>query len=150
MSEQVLRVVDVTADNVEAVLDVAPRPEQLRYVKPVAWYVAKAAYQGVWHPVGLMGDDGQVVAFAQWAYDDSDATYTLGGVVVDASHQGRGLGRAVLDALVRHLRAQPRRGTVVLTVHDDNERARGLYRRYGFQETGELLEGELVMVLRDG
>jgi ribosomal protein S18 acetylase RimI-like enzyme len=50
---------------------------------------------------------------------------------------------------VRHVRAQPRKGSVVLTVHDDNERAREVYRRYGFEETGEILDGELVMLLRE-
>jgi ribosomal protein S18 acetylase RimI-like enzyme len=38
-------------------------------------------------------------------------------------------------------------GVVVLTVHADNERARGLYERFGFVATGEVLEDELVMVL---
>jgi diamine N-acetyltransferase len=149
MAPRTLAVAQVTADNVEAVLAVTPRPEQLRYVNPVAWYVAMAAYQGVWQPVALVGDDGEVVGFAQWAWDDSDSTYTVGGVVLDARHQGRGLGRAVLDALVAHVRAQPRPGSVVLTVHDDNGLARGLYARYGFVETGEVLDGELVMVLPD-
>ena len=144
-----LSVVELTSDNIEAVLEVTPLPEQLRHVNPVAWYVARSAYQDVWHPVGLATEDGQVVAFAEWAFDDSDSTYALGGIVVDHRHQGRGLGRAVLDALVAHVRAQPQPGTVVLTVHDDNERARGLYRRYGFEETGDLLDDELVMVLPD-
>jgi diamine N-acetyltransferase len=137
---------EITADNIEAVLAVAPRPEQLRYVQPVAWYVAKAAYERVWQPVALVADQ-EVIGFAQWAWDGSDSTYTLGGVVLDAGHQGRGLGRSVVDALVAHVRAQPREGTVALTVHPDNERARGLYARYGFVETGELLDDELVMVL---
>ena len=149
MAPQTLSVAELTADNIEAVLAVTPRPEQLRHVNPVSWYVAMAAFEGVWHPVALVGDNGEVVGFAQWAWDDSDSTYTLGGVVLDARHQGRGLGRAVLDALVTHVRAQPRPGTVVLTVHDDNEVARGLYARYGFVETGEELDGELVMVLPD-
>jgi len=137
---------EITADNIEAVLAVAPRPEQLRYVQPVAWYVAKAAYERVWQPVALVADQ-EVIGFAQWAWDGSDSTYTLGGVVLDAGHQGRGLGRSVVDALVAHVRAQPQEGTVALTVHADNERARGLYARYGFVETGELLDDELVMVL---
>jgi diamine N-acetyltransferase len=149
MAPQTLSVAEVCADNIEAVLAVTPRPEQLRHVNPVAWYVAMAAHEGVWQPVALVGEDGQVVGFAQWAWDDSDSTYTLGGVVLDARHQGRGLGRAVVDALVAHVRAQPRAGTVVLTVHDDNELARRLYTRYGFVETGEVLDGELVMVLPD-
>ena len=143
-----MSVEEITADNIEAVLAVAPRPEQLRYVQPVAWYVAKAAYERVWQPVALVADQ-EVIGFAQWAWDGSDSTYTLGGVVLDARHQGRGLGRALLDALVAHVRSQPRPGTVVLTVHDDNEVARGLYTRYGFVETGDVLDDELVMVLPD-
>ena len=46
MAPQTLSVAEVTADNIEAVLAVTPRPEQLRHVNPVAWYVAMSAYQG--------------------------------------------------------------------------------------------------------
>jgi len=149
MAPLTLTVAELTADNIESVLAVTPRPEQFRHVNPVAWYVAMAAYEGVWQPVALVDDGGEVVGFAQGAWDGSDSTYTLGGVVLDARHQGRGLGRALLDALVAHVRSQPRPGTVVLTVHDDNEVARGLYTRYGFVETGDVLDDELVMVLPD-
>lgn len=147
MAGQILTVVELTADNVEDVLAVAPSSEQLRHVNPVAWYVARSAYQQVWHPVGLATADGEVVGFAEWAYDDSDGTYNLGGIVIDHQHQGRGLGPAALDALVAHLRARPVPGDIALTVHADNERARGLYERYGFAATGDVIEGELVMVL---
>jgi diamine N-acetyltransferase len=147
MAGQILAVVELTADNVEDVLAVAPSSEQLRHVNPVAWYVARSAYQQVWHPVGLATADGEVVGFAEWAYDDSDGTYNLGGIVIDHRQQGRGLGRSALDALVAHLRGRQLPGDIALTVHADNERARGLYERYGFTETGEVIEGERVMVL---
>jgi diamine N-acetyltransferase len=147
MAGQTLTVVGLTADNVEDVLAVSAFPEQLQYVNPVAWYVARSAYQHVWHPVGLATRDGDVVGFAEWAYDESDGTYSLGGITIDHQQQGRGLGRAALDALVAHLLAQPVPGVVALTVHADNERARGLYERYGFAATGEVIEDELVMVL---
>ena len=147
MAGQTLTVVGLTADNVEDVLVVSAFPEQLQYVNPVAWYVARSAYQHVWHPVGLATEDGDVVGFAEWAYDESDGTYSLGGITIDQRQQGRGLGRAALDALVAHLLAQPVPGVVALTVHADNERARGLYERYGFAATGEVIEDELVMVL---
>jgi diamine N-acetyltransferase len=142
-----LTLVELTADNVEAVLAVAPAPEQLRHVNPVAWYVARSAYEQVWHPVGLATADGEVVGFAEWAHDESDGTYGLGGLVIDHRHQGRGLGQAAVDALVQHLRAQSPPGDIVLTVHEDNEPARRLYQRFGFVATGEVLDGELVMVL---
>jgi len=147
MAGQTLTVVGLTADNVEDVLAVSAFSEQLQYVNPVAWYVARSAYQHVWHPVGLATEDGDVVGFAEWAYDESDGTYSLGGITIDQRQQGRGLGRAALDALVAHLLAQPVPGVVALTVHADNERARGLYERYGFAATGEVIEDELVMVL---
>ena len=102
MAGQTLTVVGLTADNVEDVLAVSPFPEQLQYVNPVAWYVARSAYQDVWQPVGLATEDGVVVGFAEWAYDESDGTYSLGGITIDHRQQGRGLGRAALDALVAH------------------------------------------------
>ena len=50
--------------------------------------------------VGLTADnveDGAVVGFAEWAYDESDGTYSLGGITIDHHRQqGRGLGRAAL------------------------------------------------------
>lgn len=150
MAGQTLTVVGLTADNVEDVLAVSPFPEQLQYVNPVAWYVARSAYQNVWQPVGLATEDGAVVGFAEWAYDESDGTYSLGGITIDHRQQGRGLGRAALDALVALLQAQPVPGVVALTVHAGNERARGLYERYGFAATGEVIENELVMVLGRG
>ena len=148
MTVQILSVVELTADNVEDVLAVAPSSEQLRYVNPVAWYVARSAYQQVWHSVGLATAVGEVVGFAEWAHDSSDGTYNLGGIIIDHQHQGRGLGRAALDALVAHLRARSVPGDIALTVHAEHERARGLYERYGFAATGDVVEGELVMVLR--
>src|SRR3954451_13484149 len=147
MAGQTLTVVGLTAGNVEDVLAVSAFPEQLQYVNPVAWYVARSAYQNVWHPVGLATEDGAVVGFAEWAYDESDGTYSVGGITIDNRQQGRGLGRAALDALVAFLPAQPVSGFVALTVHADNERARGLYERYGFAATGEVIDDELVMVL---
>ena len=44
MAGQTLSVVGLTVDTVEDVLAVSPFPEQLQYVNPVAWYVARSAY----------------------------------------------------------------------------------------------------------
>lgn len=38
-------------------------------------------------------------------------------------------------------------GVIMLTVYADNERARGLYERYGFAAMGEVIDDEPVMVL---
>lgn len=137
---------DLTADNVEAVLDLEVHPAQLRWVRPVAWYVARSAYEQVWSPVAFL-HEGAVVGFAEWAYDPSDDTHCIGGVVIDARRQGQGLGKAAMRALISYLRAKPDCRTIALTVHEDNEPAQAIYRSLGFTETGERQEGELVMLL---
>jgi diamine N-acetyltransferase len=143
-----VRVEPLTDANVEEVLDVAAAPGQDRWVRPVAWYVARSAYEKVWTPVAFVAAD-EVVGFAEWAYDPSDRTYCIGGVVIDARHQGKGLGRAAVSALVDRLRQRPDCHDIALTVHDDNAGARRLYGSLGFTETGEHLGDELVMVLRE-
>jgi diamine N-acetyltransferase len=141
-----VRAVAVDADNVEAVLAVTPRPGQEAWVEPVAWYLAKAAQDGVWTPWALTAD-GVVVGFLETAFDPSDGSWCIGGVVVDAAHQGRGIGRTDMRQLVADLRSRPGCNLVALTVHEDNTPARTLYASLGFTETGERDDDELVMVL---
>jgi diamine N-acetyltransferase len=68
-------------------------------------------------------------------------------LMVDARHQGRGHGRAALDAVVELVRARGL-GTIRLSVVPENEQALEFYRRNGFAETGEVDGGELVMERR--
>ena len=55
--------------------------------------------------VGLLVALGTVVGFLMWGIDDADGSCWLGGVLVDASQQGRGVGRAAVTEAVR--RAAP-------------------------------------------
>ena len=100
----------------------------------------------VWTPWALTAD-GVVVGFLETAFDPSDSSWCIGGVVIDAGQQGRGIGRALMQQLVADLRGRPECRLVALTVHEDNAVARALYRSMGFTETGERDDDELVMVL---
>jgi ribosomal-protein-alanine N-acetyltransferase len=56
-------------------------------------------------------------------------------VTVRPTLQGRGHGRAMLDALVMHSRAQGAH-SLWLEVRESNAHAREMYRRYGFAQVG--------------
>jgi ribosomal protein S18 acetylase RimI-like enzyme len=56
-------------------------------------------------------------------------------IYVDPDHQGRGAGRALLDAAVTALRATGA-GSVRLWVLEDNTPSRRFYERYGFATDG--------------
>jgi diamine N-acetyltransferase len=141
-----VEIIALDADNIEAVLALTAGPGQEAFVRPVAWYVARSAYEQVWTPVGFRAGS-EIVGFAEWAFDPDDRTYCIGGVVIDAAQQGRGLGRQAMTALIGWLRMRPDCGPIALSVSPGNERARRLYAALGFADTGSEVDGELVMVL---
>ncbi len=63
---------------------------------------------------------------------------TLVGMVVAAEHAGQGIGRTLVEALVRQARRLPALEQIDLTVTAGNERARVLYERCGFTLVGVL------------
>jgi diamine N-acetyltransferase len=138
-----VEVVPVTADNWREVAELQVRGDQRDFVAPVTRYLALCAYDdGPWHPVALR-DDGRTVGFAMEAVDPADGSYWIGGLVVDAAQQGRGVGRAAVSALLARARA---RGcpSAALSYEPANVVARRLYASLGFVETGEAEGEELV------
>ncbi|MCK2242946.1 GNAT family N-acetyltransferase [Crossiella sp. S99.2] len=72
--------------------------------------------------------------------------YFLWRLLIDAGHQGRGYGRAVLARIVDLVRADG--GTELLTSHQPGEGNPGpFYRGLGFEPTGELDGDEIVLRL---
>ncbi len=69
---------------------------------------------------------------------------TLHGLQVDKGYQGRGLGRACMQALPAAARAAwPATTQLMLMVDADNDTARGLYLKQGFVDSGETFHGRV-------
>ncbi|MGH8969866.1 MAG: GNAT family N-acetyltransferase [Actinomycetes bacterium] len=142
-----VRLVDVDAQNWREVSAIAPRPDQQRWVESTPYYLALCHYGGVWRPLAALVDD-QVVGFAMWGYDEDEASYWIGGVVLAPERQGQGVGRSLMTALMQRLATLPDCHELALSIAEDNTVARGLYRSLGFVETDERVDDELVARLR--
>ena len=118
-------------------------PEQQRFVAPPTYYLAMCAYGDVWHPLAAHAD-GQVVGFLMWGIDDADDSCWLGGILVDRAHQRRGVGRAIVREALDLLQEQTGRAEFALSYQPENVVARRLYAGFGFVETGEEEDGEVV------
>jgi diamine N-acetyltransferase len=123
---------EVTADNWRSVADVAPRDDQRQFVAALAArYLLLGVYGDTWHNLGAFEAD-EAVAHVMWGLDD-DGSRWIGGLVVDAAHQGRGLGRRTVELLLERL--DPTRGPVRMSCRPDNVASQALFGGLGFAAT---------------
>lgn len=74
--------------------------------------------------------------------------YSIWRLMIDKRFQRRGLGRQTLDAAIDLIRTFPfgPAEKVWLSYEPENTRARGIYRKFGFVENGEMCGDEIVAV----
>ncbi len=136
-----LRPVDATIRS--AVLALAVRSEQASFVATPDTYLRMCDTGGVWQPLAVLEGD-RVVGFLMWGVDEDDDSCWLGGFIVDAAHQGRGLGRAAVLAALEMLVEQGSKAGFALSYEAENVTAAGLYTSLGFVPTGERVDDEVV------
>ena len=137
-----VRFVEVDASNWSTLAEVEPRPDQRGFVAPVTRYLCLAHYGGEWHPLAIEAD-GTIVGHVMWAVDEEDGSTWLGGLVIDAANQGRGIGRATVEVFLERFTVEGETN-VALSYSPENDVALGLYRSIGFVETGEMEDDEIV------
>ena len=132
----------VDESNWKACAAIRPAPGQERFVASVAWYLCLCHYGQAWQPLAIYaGSD--VVGYVMWAVDPEDGSYWIGGLIIDASRQGAGNGRAAIAALLQRFR-DAGAAEAALSYQPENDRARALYASLGFRETDERADGETV------
>lgn len=91
----------------------------------------------------------QLVGFIMFAFEaDTTDMYWINGFLIDEKYQGKGYGKEALIKMINWIKTEyPLSEEIRLTVHKENEFARLLYRKVGFEDSGEVYGNENVMVL---
>ncbi|MFN8156448.1 MAG: GNAT family N-acetyltransferase [Candidatus Nanopelagicales bacterium] len=145
---------EITDENRDAVLALRVSEEQSEYVADVAQSLAdavqypeaKAWYRAVYA-------DDELVGFVMISdgITDPDPTllgpYYLWRLLIDRKHQGHGHGSAAIDRVVEELRRRPDAEVLLVSAQPGPLSPIPFYERYGFVLTGEVHEGEPVLVL---
>lgn len=93
--------------NWRAVADVVPLDNQRGFVPPsAARYLLLSLREGVWQSLAVYADD-EVVGHLMLGWHDDDRTYWVGGMLIDAAQQSKGLGRTGVLSLVHWLIRRP-------------------------------------------
>ena len=109
-------------------------------------------------PFGLY-EEGKPVGFVMVGYGtigDEDEpqiaqnNYCIWRFMIDQKYQGRGLGKRAMKAVLEYIMTFPcgKAEYCWLSYEPDNQAARSLYRKAGFEETGEMDGDEIVAVKR--
>lgn len=141
---------EISAETVRRITDLAVAPAQQRFVasnavslaqalfSPEAWY--RAIYAGE-VPVGFV-----------MLYDESLRTappekpeVAIWRFMIDAAHQGNGIGAVALDQVIRHVEAKALFSSLLVSYVPGPGCPEKFYLRGGFAHTGRVDDGEVVL-----
>ena len=101
-----------------------------------AWFDTKE--RGRYPVIGAVDAAGRLLGFASYGQFRPHAAYKYAvehSVYVAAEHRGRGIGRALLDAILERARAQQYHN-VIGGIDADNAVSIALHERFGFERCG--------------
>jgi diamine N-acetyltransferase len=148
-----VRLVEITEDNLDAVCALHVRSEQEQFVSSVTRSLHDAASTpeaNPWYRAVYSGDEPVGFVMLSWNVPPGRprilGPYFLWRLLIDERQQGRGFGREVLTQIVDLVRADG--ATELLTSYQPGDgEPWPFYRGFGFQPTGEIDDGEIVLRL---
>lgn len=140
-----VHLIDISPDNWRLGLKVAPKQEH--YVANSAVMLARAyAYREQRSRAFVICDDETPVGMGLY-YDLPDLEcYDFSQLFIDERYQGKGYGKAAVQAVLDAMRKDGKYSKVELCYIEENEAAKQLYEGFGFIEI-DRDEDEIIMEL---
>ncbi|HEY8559363.1 MAG TPA: GNAT family N-acetyltransferase [Pyrinomonadaceae bacterium] len=137
---------EITPANFKECINLKVGAAQSAFVASNLMSIAQSKIYPTYNPAAVYAGD-EMVGFAMFGLDEDDGRYYLGRIMIDERCQGKGYGRAAVLAVIEKLRENPDCRAIYLSFVPGNTSAETLYKSVGFEATGEINEGEIVMRL---
>ena len=137
----------LTRDNLWAVVDLKLHPDQENLIEDNVASIANAYVEPTFVPLAVYADD-DLVGFAMYGQHPSTGAWWVIRIMIDRDHQGQGLGRAAMEALIETMAERVGCEEVVSSTLPSNAAMAGLFASLGFRPTGEIEDGEPLVSLR--
>lgn len=137
---------EITADTLRAILRLKVRPDQERFVADNATSIAEAYFEPKAWFRAIYADETPV-GFLMLYDDPEKQFYYLWRFMIDARYQRLGYGRQALRLIIDHVRGRPGATSLGLDYTPGEGNPQPFYARFGFVETGEVVDGEQIMNL---
>ena len=146
---------DVTKKNYFDVFNLEVQPNQRNFIASNSISLAEAYVydkNGDFIAPLAVYDKEALVGFVMIAYDQkigiSKGNYLLFRFMIDQRFQGLGYFNPTMDAVIDFVSTEPagKATNLWLSYEPENKHARSCYLHYGFKETGEVIENEIVAI----
>ena len=135
-------------ENLWPVVELSLHPGQEAFVAPNIDSIANAYVEPTFVPLAVYdGDD--LVGFAMYGQHPPDVgRWWVIRLMIAAEHQGEGYGRAAMETVIAMMAERVCCKEIVTSFNPDNAVASRLYASLGFRPTGEIEDGEPLVLLR--
>jgi diamine N-acetyltransferase len=141
---------EITAQTVRGICGLSVGPDQQRFVASNAISLAEALFnEEAWYRAIYHDDSpaGFVMLYDESLRSTRPANLQVGlwRFMIDRNLQGQGIGAAALDQVIAHVRGKGLFTSLLVSYVPGPGCPEGFYLRAGFQHTGKVDDGEVVL-----
>ena len=135
---------EITPENFKECINLKVADGQEKFVAANLMSIAQSKIYPTVSPFAVYDED-EMVGFVMYGFDTDDERFFLVRLMIDEKHQGKGYGKAATLEVIEQMRKTEDCRELYLSFVPENTGAERLYKSIGFERTGEISEGEIVM-----
>jgi len=138
-----LRIID--KENMYDVIELEVADEQKDFVASNSFSLLQANYEENLYPFAIYRDN-ELVGFIMYDFDDETDMFGMCRLMVDKKFQNQGIGKVAIEKLFDKIIKEHGNIKFSTSAEPNNTVALKLYEKLGFENTGEFIEDEVLMI----
>ena len=135
---------EITPENFKECINLKVSDAQTSFVASNVASIAQSKVYPAMNPMAVYAET-EMVGFVMSGFDADENRFYLVRLMIDERFQGRGYGRAATLAFIEKMRKNEDCREIYLSFVPENTGAEALYKSIGFERTGDIDDGEIVM-----
>ncbi|WP_262380998.1 GNAT family N-acetyltransferase [Bacillus infantis] len=134
---------EVDRHNFFDVIDLKVAEEQKSFVATNLFSLAQAKAFPECNCLAIYHEE-ELVGFTMYCMDFDNKEYWIYRLMIDAKYQSKGYGKAAMEKLIERIKEDKDHQVIYLSFEPENDRAKEMYEKLGFEADGRVIDGEIV------
>ncbi|MFC7782976.1 MULTISPECIES: GNAT family N-acetyltransferase [unclassified Rossellomorea] len=135
---------EINADNWEECVTLSVSEHQKEFVADNAYSLLQSTFMEEQYPLAIYHQHS-MVGFIMYGIDPDTNRMEMSRLMIDQNYQGRGYGKKATQLLLKELTHTYGNIELFTSAEPENVSAIKLYKSLGFEKTGEMMWGEVVL-----